>query len=130
MLFEFETNIYDSKKNDLYDVTEGFTKGNMFANLYDPYKNYQPKEIKPCNEKEALLANIYKLCFAINDLNLYLDINSNNQEMYETFKKYIMMYERCLEEYESKYQVLELTHDVYGKYTWIKNPWPWEGYNV
>ena len=35
---------------------------------------------------------------------------------------YSLMYDKCSAEYESKYQVLELTHDTYGKYTWINNP--------
>ena len=29
---------YDN--NNLFDPTEGFIKGNMFVNLYYPYKNY------------------------------------------------------------------------------------------
>ena len=48
------------------------------------------------------------------------------KEGIELFKKYSLMYDKCSAEYESKYQVLELTHDTYGKYTWINNPWPWD----
>ncbi len=40
------------------------------------------------------------------------------------------MYQKCLEEYEKKYQVLEVCHDTFGKYTYNSNPWPWEGENV
>lgn len=127
MLFEFDKMI-STKKNEttLYSVDEGFLKGNLFKNLYDPYKNYEVKKIIPKTEKELLEYNIYKLCFAINDLNLYLDINPHDQEMYELFKKYIEQYKKYLHEYEMKYQVLELTDDTHGKYTWINNPWPWE----
>ena len=33
--------------------------------------------------------------------------------------------------YYDKYQVLELSSDTKNKYTWYKNPWPWDGdYNV
>lgn len=126
MLFDFETNIYEKPISKLYDLDEGFTKGNMFPELYDTYKDYKPKTLKPKTEREALLYSIDKLCFAINDLNLYLDVYPDDKDAYETFKKYCMLYDRCLEEYESKYQVLNLSHDVYGKYTWISNPWPWE----
>ena len=125
MLFEFVTDIQENKNSQIYDLSEGFTKGNMFVNLYDPYKNYTPREIKPQTERQALLDKIYKLCFAINDLNLYLDTHPNDSAAYELFKKYSLMYDKCSAEYESKYQVLELTHDTYGKYTWINNPWPW-----
>lgn len=132
MLFEFDTNIFDIKDStEIYDLNEGFTKGNMFPNLYDPYKNYEPKTITPKNERELLLDKIYKLCFALNDLNLYLDVHSDDLGAYDLFKKYAEMYNKVVIDYESKYQVLELSHDIYGKYTWISNPWPWEDkYNV
>ena len=63
MLFEFVTDIQENKNSQIYDLSEGFTKGNMFVNLYDPYKNYTPREIKPQTERQALLDKIYKLCF-------------------------------------------------------------------
>lgn len=127
MLFEFETNIYERPKNDILDLDDGFTKGNMFADIYDEYKDYKPKMIKAQNEREALLFNIYKLDFAINDLNLYLALNPDDKSVYQLFTKYCLMYRKCVEEYEKKYQVLELTDDIFGKYTWGSNPWPWEG---
>ena len=83
--------------------------------------------IKAQNEREALLFNIYKLDFAINDLNLYLALNPDDKSVYQLFTKYCLMYRKCVEEYEKKYQVLELTDDTFGKYTWGSNPWPWEG---
>lgn len=126
MLFEFIEKQTDNVVNDIYDETEGFEKGNMFVDLYDSYKNYEPKKIIPNNEREIMLTNILKLSFALNDLNLYLDVHPDDQEMYEVFKKYAIMYHNCVEQYEKKYQVLEAYHDVYGKYTWIDNPWPWE----
>lgn len=127
MLFEFDNIITTQKKDSsLYSVDEGFLKGNLFKNLYDPYKKYEVKKLIPKTEKELLEYNIYKLGFAINDLNLYLDINPHDKEMYELFKNYIEQYKKCLCEYEKKYQVLELTDDTYEKYTWISNPWPWE----
>ena len=125
MLFDFETD-FEKKTCPILEIDEGFLKGNMFADLYDPYQNYKPKDVIPKTEREALLYAIIKICFAINDLNLYLDLNPHDTEAYELFKKYCHLYDKCLEEYEKKYQVLNLTHDTYGKYTWIKNPWPWE----
>ena len=131
MLFEFNEIMATPKKdNTLYSLDEGFLKGNLFKNLYDPYKNYEIKKIIPRTEEELLEYNIYKLCFAINDLNLYLDINPNDKEMYELFKKYVEQYKKYLHEYEMKHHVIELTDDTLGKYTWVNNPWPWEVHNV
>lgn len=131
MLFEFDTNIFNTKTEPkIYEPIEGFTKGNMFPNLYNQYKNYEPITYVPKNEREDLLNKIYTLCFAINDLNLYLDTHPQDEAAYDLFKKYCLMYDKCTHEYEKLYQVLELTHDTNGTYTWTSKPWPWEGYNV
>lgn len=131
MLFEFNTNIYDNDIYDketleTYDLEEGFLKGNMFRSLYDEYKNYKPQNLKINNEKESMLVKLMMLDFAINDLNLYLDIYPNDKECYQLFTKYSLMYEKVLHEYEKKYQVINLVDDTFGKYTWLDKPWPWE----
>lgn len=126
MLFEFETNLYEKDTNKLYSDEEGLIKGNLFPKLYESYKNYRPLKINPKSERDAMLLKIMELDFALNDLNLYLAIHPDDMKCYELFKKYSLAYRNCVEEYESKYQVLELTHDTYGKYTWGSNPWPWE----
>lgn len=126
MLFEFETNITELEKKKKYNLEEGFIKGNMFDAEYDSYKNFKPAKIITKNEREALLLKLMMLDFCVNDLNLYLAINPDDQEAYEEFKRYSLAYQQHLLEYEKKYQVLELTHDTYGKYTWGSNPWPWE----
>lgn len=130
MLFEFETNIYDVPKSKLYDIDEGLEKGNMFPEIYDGYKNYKPKHIEPHNEREALLLKIMMLDFAMNDLNLYLALHPDDKEIYEKFRHYAKHLKHCTDEYNQKYQVLDLCEDVYGSYTWGSNPWPWEDENV
>lgn len=125
MLFEFSEIKVPDKKSELFDINTGFELGNMYECLYSSYKKYEPREIKAKNEREMLFLNILKLSFAINDLNLYLDIHPDDEKTYELFKKYCVLYQQCLTEYESKYQVLELFHDIYGKYTWYKG-FPWE----
>ena len=42
----------------LFNVNEGFEKGNLFKNLYEPYKNYQPKNLQPKNEEEEILESL------------------------------------------------------------------------
>ena len=126
MLFEFNTNIYDNKSDETFEIDEGFVKGNLFKDEYIGYKDYKPAKITVKNEREALLIKIMMLDFA----NLYLALNPDCKEKYEMFTKYSLMYQKCLEEYEKKYQVLEVCHDTFGKYTYNSNPWPWEGENV
>ena len=124
MLFEIE----DTRKSNttLFNVDEGFIKGNMFTNLYDKYKHYEPKKLLPTTEKDLLLYNIYKLSFAINDLNLYLDINPNDTNMYETFKKIISEYKMHIKKYEDTYGPLTICEDTYNKYSWLNVKMPWE----
>ena len=130
MLFEFETNIYDVKPSKLNEIDEGFEKGNMFPELYDSYKNYKPKRIDAHNEREALLLKIMMLDFAMNDLNLYLAIHPRDVDTFEKFKQIARHLKHCKEEYEQKYQVLDLCDDLGESYSWNSSPWPWEGENV
>ena len=39
--YDFINNLPIENKNKLTSVDNGFAKGNMFEDLYDPYKNYQ-----------------------------------------------------------------------------------------
>ena len=60
----------------------------MFLDEYVPYKNYKPYKIKPTCEKDAMLLKIREYCFAIDDLNLKLDLEPNNKKLYDLFKVY------------------------------------------
>ena len=59
---------------NLADPKNGFLRGNMFNNLYDPYKNYKYRELKPSNKREELLYNILMHNFVLVDLQLYLEL--------------------------------------------------------
>lgn len=129
--FNYENEKYDNKNNNNIDLENGFYLGNIFINTYKPYKNYKPKKINAYSERQKMLLRLQELDFILNDLNLYLDINPNDMSMYETFKKTALEYDMLKKKYYDKYQVLELCSDTKNKYTWYKNPWPWDGdYNV
>lgn len=114
--------------NSLYNPYNGLIRGNLFKNLYDPYKSNEPYEIKPMNDQADLLTYIDSLGFAMVDLNLYLDVNPNNQEMINLFNQYRKEKENLLEEYESKYGPITIDSDSLNSYPWAwKNmPWPWD----
>ncbi len=118
--------ISDNDYNDqLYSIDEGFMKGNMFENEYKPYKNFKVKQIKANNQKEEKLYKIMALNFAINDLNLYLDLHPDNQEKLQTFKSLIKQKETLEEEYAKEYGPLKL-EQVSGKnFNWVSS-FPWE----
>ena len=115
-----------NRNNKLFTIEEGYNKGNMFENLYSKYKNYVYK-LSTSNEKDNLLYNIQMYNFALKDLNLYLDINPNDQYMLMEYQKIRKKLEELKEKYEYKYGPLcaekSLNED---KFSWIKNPWPWD----
>lgn len=119
-----------SNKNTMPEVInpeEGFLKGNMFANEYLPYKNYKYANIVPRNKREEMLLEIMELTFAINDLNLYLDLHHTDGELLRKFKN--LVEKSCIKEMEfvKMFGPLELIDSVdLQTFKWINDPWPWQ----
>jgi len=114
------------ENNELFSVTEGFMRGNMFRDEYIPYKNLTYLPLNPKTEKEKKLYDIMALCFAITDLNLYLDLYPDDQECFRLLKEYIREENKLKEEYNKMYGPLTINHDTSNKFKWINNPWPWD----
>lgn len=119
--------VYTNNVNTgILDPYEGFVAGNMFPDLYNGYK-INPVNLKPGNDQAKLLTYIDSLSFALNDINLYLDLNPDNGYAINLFNEYSRQKEAYLNEYQSKYGPLDMDSYVYGdSFTWIKSPWPWE----
>ena len=118
----------NNTQNSLFDPYNGLIRGNLFKNLYDPYKSGEPYEIKPMNAQAELLTYIDSLSFAMIDLGLLLDVNPDNQEMIKLFNQYREEKENLTKEYESKYGPITLDSDSLNSYPWSWNdmPWPWD----
>lgn len=125
--YDFAINMMptDSQKLKIYDLNEALKKGNLFPNLYDEYKNYKPGNPKADTKREAALLEIQKLEFSITDLNLYLDLNPNDNYAYKVFKTYIKECKAKKEEYTKMYGPLMLD-DLTDEYEWYSGVWPWE----
>lgn len=106
-------------------VKEGFMRGNMFNNEYKPYKNYKVKELVATNDKEEQLFRIMALSFAINDLNLLLDLNPNDRENFNTFKSLIKEKNALEQKYIEKYGPLTLEETTKNSFDWVST-FPWE----
>lgn len=113
-------------QSQLVDVKEGFLRGNMWKNEYVPYKGMSHGRLKPTCEREALLFHIMELDFAINDLNLYLDLHPEDQKIYETFKTYTKECIELKDRYAKEFGPLSLDQTMSNQYEWMKNPWPWD----
>ena len=134
----FEDNMFDvnlslfmpdvdfSRDNKILEPMEGFLRGNMFKDEYVPYKNLTYFKLNPSSEKEKMLYKVMSLSFAINDLNLYLDLHPDKKDVFDLFKKYSQEKEKLCNEYEKLYGPLEVTGTTGSKFDWIDSPWPWE----
>ena len=113
---------FDSIKfNNMFNENDSLIKGTIFANEYNPYKNYKESNINVSNDKENLLLNIYRYDFMINDLNLFLDLHPDDTNVYNLFKEYSKRLKYYVELYESRYGSINLIDDNYNSYLWYKD---------
>lgn len=134
MLFENNNNYLDmflSMPNTngsakTVSTEEGFLRGNMFADEYVPYKNLTYIKPKLKGQEEKDLFKIMELCFAINDYNLYLDLNPKDTEILNKYKEATEKLRMLTKAYEEKYGPLSINASAYNTFKWIDAPWPWE----
>ena len=112
--------------NELYDVYNGFIRGNMFPNLFNQYKLSRPYDVKPMNEQAELLTKVDAYAFAVHDINLYLDTHPNDRSMIDLFNQLSADAKAARREYESKYGPLLVNSNEGYPWTWNNMPWPWE----
>ena len=104
----------------------GLIRGNLFNNLYDPYKNYKPRDIEVNNERESLLGQIQMYNFGVIDLNLYLDLHPNDTRAVQLFEEYSKASKELVKQYEMKYGPLTASNTMGNNFNWVASPWPWE----
>ena len=126
-------NLYDNNKFNnngwsLVNPSEGYNRGNLFANLYHQYKNYRPANLRDNTEKERLFLELSRNAFAAHEVNLYLDLNPNDTSMIKLFNDYRQNANELIREYESKYGPLSVKSESLDQtpFLWEKSPWPWE----
>ncbi len=120
------TNMFDKSNLNILSAKEGFLRGNMFKDEYKPYKNLTYIDIKPRNDREAKLFNVMQYSFAINDMNLYLDLHPDDMEAMALFEEFVKEAKEAKKEYMEQYGPLTVTKTKGNKFNWIDNPWPWD----
>ena len=116
-----------NQSGNVLDSFEGFKRGNMFSNLYDPYRNYKPAELKAVSEREDMLMQLQELNFAMIDLGLYLDLHDNDRSAINLFNEYQKKEKELCKMFENKYGPLTFdSKEVGNTWTWDNGPWPWE----
>ena len=113
-----------SNNHTLVNVQEAFNRGNMFDDLYWPYKYVA--DVKANNEEDELMLKLQMYSFAALEMNLYLDLYPNDIQAIGLYNQYKEEEENLLKEYEDKYGKICLGINENYTWDWIKAPWPWE----
>ncbi len=118
----------NNSQPNLYTPEEGYDRGNLFADLYVGYKNYQPVKLQAKNEKDALFLELSRYAFAAHELNLYLDLHPEDTTMLALFNDYRTRANQLMLNYENKYGPLTVSSDeLSSSFLWEEDKWPWEG---
>ncbi len=127
--FVNQMNMSNNNANgNLTDPKTALERGNLFNNLYDPYRNYKYRELRASNRREEILYSILAHNFVLTELNLYLDINPTDRSALNLYNKYLNDKNNLIKEYENNFGPLTLSGLNMGNnnFNWV-NVWPWEG---
>ena len=127
---EFNNNYMMSMPNNSLSPEDvALDRGNLFNNLYNPYRNYKYRNLKPNNKKEELLLNILRHNFALTELDLYLDLNPMDRNMISLYNRYLDNKKQLVMDYENNFGPLTLagSNVASNDWHWGNSPWPWEG---
>lgn len=77
-------------------------------------------------DRNALLKKIREYCFALKELELFLDTHPNCEKALKLFNSYKKKKAAAVDEYNKKFGVLQSIQSSDTKWNWIEGPWPWE----
>lgn len=119
--------INNMQDKNLAQPYEGYIRGNLYNNLYNQYKNYQPAKLVPRNEQAELLLNVNQTTFAAHEIKLYLDIHPEDTSMIKLYNDYQKMASEAIKNYEKKYgPILADSPSEVNTFSWEAYAWPWE----
>lgn len=127
---EFNNTFYSNNmtSNQLATINLALDRGNLFNNLYEPYKNYKYNNLTATNKREELLLNVLRYDFVLTELNLYLDIYPKDRNMINLYNQYLEEKKRACFEYTKNFGPLTLDDQSNNNsWSWLQSPWPWEG---
>ena len=127
---EFNDTFYSNNmtSNQLATINLALDRGNLFNNLYEPYKNYKYNNLTATNKREELLLNVLRYDFVLTELNLYLDIYPKDRSMINLYNQYLEEKKRACFEYTKNFGPLTLDDQSNNNsWSWLQSPWPWEG---
>ena len=105
-----------------YEARKALIRGTLYPGLDLPFMGMVNDKLKP----DTMLAQIQTLCFAIQELALYLDTHRDDKEALEVYQAYQKMYHNARQQYMQACGPLNHMSPTEGEYRWLDDPWPWE----
>lgn len=75
----------------------------------------------------TLLQKVYETGFALDEITLYLDTHPKDKQAMEYYQYIRKANQDAVSAYEQSYGPLMINQVNSNAWTWINNPWPWEG---
>lgn len=80
------------------------------------------------NNKDKLFAIITATSFVMDELRLFLDTHPTDDAALDYWDKVQRVRNEAVDEYTKCYGPISMYHvDVKDRWTWVEEPWPWEG---
>lgn len=106
-----------------YEARRGLIRGTLYPCLDLPFMDM----VNETELSDTALHELQALGFAVQELGLYLDTHSEDEQAAELFRQYAELYKKGMEQYQNSCGALRQVGSVKnGEYTWINAPWPWE----
>ena len=106
-----------------YDRRMALARGTLFPGLDLPFMNM----VNTGDLTGTPLGEVMALDFVAQELALYLDTHSADEEAFELYKSILALSKTAKEKYVKLYGPLTHSDLLQAQsYTWIKNPWPWD----
>lgn len=117
--------------NNIFDYNIAFMNGNLFKDLYNPYKNYTPEAFQVKNDYQDKMLKVMAYSACAHDINLYLDNYPNDNNMINKYNEYRVLTNQAINNYEKSYGPITLASDSlnYTPWLWEELNFPWEGGN-
>lgn len=81
------------------------------------------------NYENELLKKVYETGFALDDIALYLDTHPTDQEAMNYYRWVQRENRGAVRAFEQTYGPLMIDGVESNDWSWVSNPWPWEGGN-
>ena len=107
-----------------YGADLALARGTLFPGLDLPWKNLANEANPYANTP---LGDLMALSFVLDELQLYLDTHQEDADAFAVFQECAALYKKGRKKYVQLYGPIS-QGDIADakKYTWLKDPWPWE----